>query len=99
MKNVTPESQIQPNNFRTKMEEYTLNNLRDLLNCKALTVLSHWTVFKRLSAKDTIDELFKSSVMLFIDCYPICVDRTSGSFRSVEQRMDFSLALTESCSA
>lgn len=72
-----------------KMGEYTLNNLKDLLNCKVLTALSHWPVFKRLGVKNTIDELLKSSMMLFIDCYPVCVDQTSGSFWSLEQRMDF----------
>ena len=44
---------------------------------------------QQIGAEDTIDNLFKSSATLHIDCQPMCVNQTSGSFRSVEQGMDF----------
>ncbi len=53
------------------------------------SVMSGRAVFSRLGLEDTIDELFKSSATLHIDCQLMCVNQTSGSFRSVEQGMDF----------
>lgn len=53
------------------------------------SVMSGWAVFSRLGPEDAIDNLFKSSAMLHIDCQLVRVNQTSGSFRSVEQGMDF----------
>lgn len=46
-------------------------------------------MFGKYGPEDTIEDLFKSSKILYIDCYPMCVNQASGSFRSVEQGMDF----------
>lgn len=51
--------------------------------------MNGWAVFSRLFPEDAIDNLFKSSATLHIDCQLMCVNQTSGSFRSVEQGMDF----------
>lgn len=53
------------------------------------SVMTGWAVFSRLGPEDTTDNLFKSSATLHIDCQLMCVNQTSGSFRSVEQGMDF----------
>lgn len=83
---MTAESQVQLINSEhldlKENGENTWNNLTDLYN-------HHWTVFVKFGPEDTIEDLFKSSPILYIDCYPMCVNQASGSFRSVEQGMDF----------
>ena len=51
--------------------------------------MSGCPVFSRLVPGNSKESLFKSSLLLPIDCQLRCVNQTSGSFRSVKQGMDF----------
>lgn len=70
---------------RLKVKSFQLFEFKELV----ANICQTKKKLKRLEPEGIIDGVFKRSGTLCIDCYPMCVNQTSGRFRSVEQGMDF----------